>query len=324
MTTLRQPIPSYVDVVSQLKGYELRNRRLLNSTMNQSMAFAAQTRGGYHNNKKGKGMYRGGSSSDRGGRSQQSSQHKNHDASNSFSSYKLGVPTCQICKDRGHIALKCYHQFENSYQDTEIPQALAALHITDSTDEEWHPDSRANVHITNDPASHQPGLPHPGCASAGPASRIAFAGASSGEPRSVKGALKHPGLKDAMLEDLAALHINRMRELVPRTSHMNVVGCRWIFKTKIKADGSFDRLKARLIAKGFHQEEGIDFFETFNLVVKPGTIRIVLTLAVVRNWSISANCISWAAKKQQTVARSTAEAEYRALAVATAELTWIS
>ncbi|KAG9444818.1 hypothetical protein H6P81_016158 [Aristolochia fimbriata] len=59
-----------------------------------------------------------------------------------------------------------------------------------------------------------------------------------------------------------------------------------VFRVKTKPDGSIDRYKARLVAKGFNQCEGQDYFETFSPVVKPVTIRTVLTLAVGRNWSI--------------------------------------
>ncbi|OMO78632.1 Integrase, catalytic core [Corchorus capsularis] len=67
---------------------------------------------------------------------------------------------------------------------------------------------------------------------------------------------------------------------------MNIVGCKWVFKTKTKADGSLERLKARLVAKGFNQVPGVDFLETFSPVVKPATIRVVLTIALARDWEI--------------------------------------
>lgn len=67
---------------------------------------------------------------------------------------------------------------------------------------------------------------------------------------------------------------------------MNLVGCKWVFRVKQKADGSLDCYKARLVAKGYHQQPGLDFDETFSPVVKPYTIRTVLSVAVHHNWPV--------------------------------------
>lgn len=56
-----------------------------------------------------------------------------------------------------------------------------------------------------------------------------------------------------------------------------------MYKLKLKLDGSVERYKARLIAKGYHQTASLDYFETFSPVVKPTTIRIVLSLNVSHN-----------------------------------------
>ena len=67
---------------------------------------------------------------------------------------------------------------------------------------------------------------------------------------------------------------------------MNVVGSRWVFKTKLKSDGLIERFKAQLVAQGYTQSIGIDFFKTFSPAIKPPTIRLVLSLAITHGWSI--------------------------------------
>ena len=72
------------------------------------------------------------------------------------------------------------------------------------------------------------------------------------EPHNIRAALAHPRWKAVMDEELDALHKNKTWVLVPRTSDMHVIGSKWVFKPKLKPDGSLDRLKARVVAKGYH------------------------------------------------------------------------
>lgn len=74
--------------------------------------------------------------------------------------------------------------------------------------------------------------------------------------------------------------------LVPPASNQNLVGCKWIFKTKHFSDGTIDRCKARFMAKGYNRVEGLDNYETFSLVVKPTTVRLVLFLAISSGWPL--------------------------------------
>ncbi|BBN69054.1 transposable element gene [Prunus dulcis] len=106
------------------------------------------------------------------------------------------------------------------------------------------------------------------------------------EPTSFTQASQSSHWRAAMKDEYDALMRNQTWSLVPATSCMNIVGCKWVFKVKRKADGSIDRYKARLVAKGFNQKEGFDYEETFSPVVKPATIRTILSLAVSYNWSL--------------------------------------
>ena len=103
------------------------------------------------------------------------------------------------------------------------------------------------------------------------------------EPPTYKIASSFPNWCKAMDAEFDALQKQQTWVLVPPSPHFNLVGCKWVYKLKLHSDGSIARYKARLVAKGFHQQPGIDFTETFSPVIKPATVRLVLSIAVSLN-----------------------------------------
>ncbi|XP_073138449.1 uncharacterized protein [Henckelia pumila] len=106
------------------------------------------------------------------------------------------------------------------------------------------------------------------------------------EPTCVTTALRDYCWRTAMSEEFDALLCNGTWDLVPPHHSHKLVGCKWVFRIKRASDGQVNRFKARLVAKGFHQRPGIDFSDTFSPVVKPTTIRVILSLAVQRGWPL--------------------------------------
>ena len=105
-------------------------------------------------------------------------------------------------------------------------------------------------------------------------------------PTSYRTALSEPKWKQAIEAEFAALQQNQTWSLVPRPPGVNIVGCKWIFKLKQHPDGTIDKYKARLVARGFTQQRGVDYQDTFSPVVESSTIRLILALVVSRRWPL--------------------------------------
>ena len=89
-----------------------------------------------------------------------------------------------------------------------------------------------------------------------------------------------------MKEELDALSKNHTWDLVTLSSGKFVVGCKWIYKIKTHFDGSIERYKACLIAKGFTQEYGIDYEEIFASVARISSVHALLAIAATNKWDI--------------------------------------
>jgi len=90
-----------------------------------------------------------------------------------------------------------------------------------------------------------------------------------------------------MAEEIAALERTGTWDLVPLPPQVTPITCKWVYKIKTRSDGSLERYKARLVARGFQQEHDRDYDETFAPVAHMTIVRTLLAVASVRQWSIS-------------------------------------
>ncbi|KAM6587476.1 hypothetical protein CsatA_010081 [Cannabis sativa] len=88
----------------------------------------------------------------------------------------------------------------------------------------------------------------------------------------------------AMQEEINQFIRNNVWELVPRPSHQSVIGTKWVYRNKVDEHGVIVRNKARLVAQGYNQEEGIDYEETFAPVARLESIRMLLAFACHKNF----------------------------------------
>ena len=87
-----------------------------------------------------------------------------------------------------------------------------------------------------------------------------------------------------MEDEYYALMKNKTWTLIPNNQNCKLIENKWVYKVKENSYGTINKYKARLVAKGFLQTPGLDFNETFSLVVKAATVRIILTMTVNNDW----------------------------------------
>nr|GFC12093.1 retrovirus-related Pol polyprotein from transposon TNT 1-94 [Tanacetum cinerariifolium] len=103
------------------------------------------------------------------------------------------------------------------------------------------------------------------------------------EPKTYKEALTQSCWIEAMQEDLHEFERLKVWELIPRPDKVMVITLKWIYKVKLDEVGGILKNKARLVARGYRQEEGSDFEESFAPVARLEAIRIFLAYATHKN-----------------------------------------
>ncbi|KAK2375338.1 putative mitochondrial protein [Trifolium repens] len=106
------------------------------------------------------------------------------------------------------------------------------------------------------------------------------------EPKNVKEALTDEAWIEAMQEELNQFERSEVWDLVPRPEDVNVIGTKWVYKNKSDENGTVTRNKARLVAQGYTQIEGLDFDETFAPVARLESIRLLLGVACILKFKL--------------------------------------
>ena len=106
------------------------------------------------------------------------------------------------------------------------------------------------------------------------------------EPTDFGAAKEDQNWMAAMKEELSMIEKNRTWELVDRPQDRKVIGVKWVYRTKLNADGSINKHKARLVVKGYAQIFGVDYSNTFAPVARLDTIRILLAVVAQMNWKV--------------------------------------
>ena len=106
------------------------------------------------------------------------------------------------------------------------------------------------------------------------------------EPTNPSNVIKHIAWKEAMIEEYQSIMKNDVWEIVPRPKGKFVVSSKWIFKIKHATNSSIEKYKARFVARGFSQKEGIDYEETFAPTTRYTSVREVLGIAKSKGWKV--------------------------------------
>jgi hypothetical protein len=107
--------------------------------------------------------------------------------------------------------------------------------------------------------------------------------------------------KEAIRSEMDSIMSNETWEFVEHPYGCMPIGSKWVFKKKLRPDGTIERYKARLVIKGYSQKEGDDFFDTYSPVARLTTIRVLLSLAashglLIHQMDVKHNIPKWRAR----------------------------
>ena len=97
---------------------------------------------------------------------------------------------------------------------------------------------------------------------------------------------KAPYWKEAINDEVESILQNHTWELVDLPSGSKPLGYKWIFKKKMKENGSIDKYKVILVIKGYKKKEGLDYFDTYSPVTRISSIRMLIAIAAIHNLAI--------------------------------------
>nr|CAN77977.1 hypothetical protein VITISV_010463 [Vitis vinifera] len=95
-----------------------------------------------------------------------------------------------------------------------------------------------------------------------------------------------PYWQEAVNDEINSIMQNHTWELVNLPPGNKPIGCKWIFKRKLQTNGTIDKYKAHLVAKGYRQKEGLDFFDTYSPVTRITSIRMLIATTAIHNFEI--------------------------------------
>ncbi|XP_071680363.1 uncharacterized protein [Lolium perenne] len=214
-----------------------------------------QEQGGY-GNMGGTGHYGGYGGGRSGG-------YNHNNSSGQGRGSRYNGPPCQICNKAGHPAYNCFKRFNRSFITPEVQANVVTSEPSYGVDTNWYIDTGATDHVIGE--LDKLAVPMLINRMVPPSVNIVTS-LSTGEPKHVHEALGDIKWKGAMDEEYSALMNNQTWNLVPPPSRGNIIDCKWVYKIKRRSDGTIDRYKAWLVAKGFKQRYGIDYEDTFSPV----------------------------------------------------------